>query len=289
MNEKPDYLTDPRVFELNREESRSIFKAEGEYCEDIDLSGNWNFRYFSTPEEVPAGFQHMDASFFSSTIEVPGEIQMQGFGSPHYVNTQYPWDGHEELLPPRIPERYNPVGLYYKQVEISDFKKAFISFYGVETAFDLFVNGSFIGYAEDSFTRSEFDITKHLKKGRNIIIARVFRFSSASWLEDQDFWRFSGIFRPVVITLKKRDEYLVDIDAKTHLSEDLSTGELTMEISSTAPFISAEFNGEKRTEKTTEGKAVFLFKITNPPLWSAEKPNLVEYRISALDASGEEI
>ena len=289
MNEKPDYFTDPRVFELNREESRSIFKAEGEYCEDIDLSGNWNFRYFSTPEEVPAGFQHMDASFFSSTIEVPGEIQMQGFGSPHYVNTQYPWDGHEELLPPRIPERYNPVGLYYKQVEISDFKKAFISFYGVETAFDLFVNGSFIGYAEDSFTRSEFDITKHLKKGRNIIIARVFRFSSASWLEDQDFWRFSGIFRPVVITLKKRDEYLVDIDAKTHLSEDLSTGELTMEISSTAPFISAEFNGENRTEKTTEGKAVFLFKITNPPLWSAEKPNLIEYRISALDASGEEI
>ena len=249
MNEKPDYLTDPRVFELNREESRSIFKAEGEYCEDIDLSGNWNFRYFSTPEEVPAGFQHMDASFFSSTIEVPGEIQMQGFGSPHYVNTQYPWDGHEELLPPRIPERYNPVGLYYKQVEISDFKKAFISFYGVETAFDLFVNGSFIGYAEDSFTRREFDITKHLKKGRNIIIARVFRFSSASWLEDQDFWRFSGIFRPVVITLKKRDEYLMDIDAKTHLSEDLSSGELAMEISSTAPFISAEFNGEKRTEK----------------------------------------
>ena len=289
MSKKPEYLTDPRTYKINRLDSRSIFSVEGIYNEEINLSGEWRFRYFQTPEEVPKDFQTFTSSFFTSTIRVPGEIQMQGYGSPHYVNTQYPWDGHEELSFPMIPERYNPVGLYYKEIEIEDFKKAFISFLGVECAFDLFINGEFVGYAEDSFTRSEFDITNYLKKGTNRIIVRVFRFSSSSWLEDQDFWRFSGIFRPLFITLKKRDEYLIDIDAKTHLSESLEEGRLDVKVKAVSPFIRVSFNGEEKREKTENGIASFSFSISNPPLWSAEKPNLMGYKVTAVSSDGEAV
>ena len=289
MSNIPAYLTDAKTYEINRLAKRSIFKTEGKYTKEIDLSGEWAFRYFKRADEVPEGFENKGGDFFSFKITVPGEIQMQGYGNPHYVNTQYPWDGLEELHFPSVPEEYNPVGLYYKEIEIDEYDKAFISFYGVETAFDLFINGSFIGYSEDSFTRSEFDISSHLVKGINRLVVRVFRFSSASWLEDQDFWRFSGIFRPVKLTLKKRDEYLIDIDTKSHLNESLDEGKLSIKVKANAPEVKVLFSGEEKKEKTERGEASFTFSIKNPPLWSAEKPNLLKYKVSALSKEGEEI
>ena len=289
MSNIPAYLTDAKTYEINRLAKRSIFKTEGKYTKEIDLSGEWAFRYFKRADEVPEGFENKGGDFFSFKITVPGEIQMQGYGNPHYVNTQYPWDGLEELHFPSVPEEYNPVGLYYKEIEIDEYDKAFISFYGVETAFDLFINGSFIGYSEDSFTRSEFDISSHLVKGINRLVVRVFRFSSASWLEDQDFWRFSGIFRPVKLTLKKRDEYLIDIDAKSRLNESLDEGKLSIKVKANAPEVKVLFSGEEKKEKTERGEASFTFSIKNPPLWSAEKPNLLKYKVSALSKEGEEI
>ena len=289
MSRIPGYLGDPRSFRIGLMDARSIFRAEGRYTEDADLSGKWSFLYFERPEDVPEGFESLPLSSFTDEITVPGEIQLSGYGFPHYVNTQYPWDGHERLTAPEIPKLYNPVGLYAREVEIRDARKATLAFYGVETAFDLFINGKFAGYAEDSFTRSEFDITPFIKEGRNLIIVRVFRFSSASWLEDQDFWRFSGIFRPVILTIKKRDEYIIDIDSRSALSDDLKSGELHVKVKTTAARIAVKFNGEKKERESADGEASFSFSIENPPLWSAEKPDLMPFEVTALASDGEEI
>lgn len=289
MSRIPGYLGDPRSFRIGLMDARSIFRAEGRYTEDADLSGKWSFLYFERPEDVPEGFESLPLSSFKDEITVPGEIQLSGYGSPHYVNTQYPWDGHEKLTAPEIPKLYNPVGLYAREVEIRDARKAILAFYGVETAFDLFINGKFAGYAEDSFTRSEFDITPFVKEGKNLIVVRVFRFSSASWLEDQDYWRFSGIFRPVVLTIKKRDEYIVDIDSRSTLSDDFKSGELHVKVKTTAARIAVKFNGEKKERESADGEASFSFSIENPPLWSAEKPDLMPFEVTALASDGEEI
>ncbi|MDZ4975795.1 beta-galactosidase, partial [Clostridium perfringens] len=129
------------------------------------------------------------------TIEVPGHIQLQGYGKPHYVNTMYPWDGHENLIPPQIPKDFNPVGRYAKDFYINNEwkdKPIYISFQGVESAFYILLNGEFVGYSEDSFTPAEFDLTPNIKEGKNRLAVMVVKFSTGSWLEDQDFWRFSG-------------------------------------------------------------------------------------------------
>ena len=289
MSRIPEYLSDPRSFRIGLMDARSIFRAEGRYTEDTDLSGAWSFLYFERPEDVPEGFESFTLSSFKDEITVPREIQLSGYGFPHYVNTQYPWDGHERLTAPEIPKLYNPVGLYAREVEIRDARKATLAFYGVETAFDLFINGKFAGYAEDSFTRSEFDITPFIREGKNLIIVRVFRFSSASWLEDQDFWRFSGIFRPVILTIKKRDEYIIDIDSRSALSDDLKSGELRVKVKTTADRVAVKFNGEEKEEESADGEAAFSFSIENPPLWSAEKPSLMPFEVTAISSDGEEI
>ncbi len=284
MRNYREYLYNPKAFEIGKEKARSIFKTEGKDTLDFDLSGKWLFNYYERPEDVPEGFENFNSDDFTSDIDVPGEIQMQGFGFPHYVNTQYPWDGHEELKAPEIPKLYNPTGLYYKTFTLnSNIKKALIAFYGVETAFDLFINGKFVGYAEDSFSRKEFDVTNHLIHGENKIIVRVFRFSSASWLEDQDFWRFSGIFRPVVMTLKKSSNYLIDIDSRSTLNESLDEGELNVKVITSAPFVKLSFMGNEIVKQVKDMTANAAFTISNPPLWSAEKPNLEKLEISALD------
>ena len=225
-------------------------------------------------------------------IQVPGHIELQGYSQVHYTNTIYPWDGVSELRPPQIDWNDNPVGSYVRYFDLDEplrGKRVCISFQGAEQAIYVWLNGQFVGYAEDSFTRSEFDITPFIKEGRNLIIVRVFRFSSASWLEDQDFWRFSGIFRPVILTIKKRDEYIVDIDSRSALSDDFKRGELRVKVKTTADRVAVRFNGEEKEEESADGEASFSFSIENPPLWSAEKPSLMPFEVTAISSDGEEI
>lgn len=129
-------------------------------------------------------------------------MELQGYGKPQYVNTIYPWEGQEHLRPPFISEKDNPVGSYVRYFDLNDApknKRVFISFQGVETAMYVWLNGEFIGYSEDSFTPSEFELTPYIREKNNKLAVAVFKRSSASWLEDQDFWRFSGIFRDVFL------------------------------------------------------------------------------------------
>ena len=205
-------LSDPRYFAENRLPAHSdhrFYRDETELARGISsfertLDGVWQFDYARNIDAIPQGFTAADYDCHDwETIHVPAHIQMEGHGVPHYTNTTYPWDGHESIVPGEIPTRENPVGCYVKYFAVpEDWDNVFISFAGVDAALALYLNGHFVGYSEDSCTPSDFDLTPYLVSGENKLAAMVFRYASASWLEDQDFWRFSGIYRDVTLYTK---------------------------------------------------------------------------------------
>ena len=168
------------------------------------LSGVWKFHYAENPAATIPGFEDVgfDASDWDD-IPVPAHIQLEGYDVPQYVNVQYPWDGQEQIEPGQIPTRFNPVASYLRSFTLDRPLEAgetvSIVFEGAESAIALWCNGTYIGYATDSFTPSEFDLTGALVPGENRIAAQVIKWSSGSWLEDQDMFRFSGLFRDVVL------------------------------------------------------------------------------------------
>ena len=199
-------LSDPRYFAENRLPAHSdhrFYRDETELARGISsfentLGGVWQFAYARNIDAIPQGFTAANYDCHDwETIHVPAHIQMEGHGVPHYTNTTYPWDGHESIVPGEIPTRENPVGCYVKYFAVPEgWENVFISFAGVDAALALYLNGHFVGYSEDSCTPSDFDLTPYLVSGENKLAAMVFRYASASWLEDQDFWRFSGIYLP---------------------------------------------------------------------------------------------
>ncbi len=206
-----DWLTDPEVFAVNRIAAHSDHRIYANHLEaDADnssliqnLNGTWKFAWAKNPSEWEQKFyEESDSTDNFDNIQVPGHMELQGYGKPQYVNTIYPWEGQEHLRPPFISEKDNPVGSYVRYFDLNDAlknKRVFISFQGVETAMYVWLNGEFIGYSEDSFTPSEFELTPYIREKDNKLAVAVFKRSSASWLEDQDFWRFSGIFRDVFL------------------------------------------------------------------------------------------
>lgn len=200
-----EWLTNPEIFRINREDTHSdhSFTLYGRESRQY-LNGEWKFSYSERPADRNTKMFSKDYRIQNlANIQVPGHIQLQGYGNPQYVNIMYPWDGNYEVKAPAVPMEVNPVGSYVKDVVIDKAlmkgSRQYISFQGVESAFYLYVNGKFVGYSEDSFTPSEFDITDFITEGINRIGVEVYKWSSASWLEDQDFFRFSGIFRDVYI------------------------------------------------------------------------------------------
>ncbi len=205
-------LSDIRVFEENRLPAHSdhdFFRNEDEADKGESgfvhmLNGMWKIHYDERVCDAPEGFWNEDYDVtYWREIKVPAHIQMEGCGHPAYVNTQYPWDGRELLEPGEVPQGFNPVASYVRFFTLPESMKegpVYISFQGAESGLALWLNGHYVGYAEDGFTPSEFDLTPYIKrKGSNRLAVRVFRFSSASWCEDQDFFRFSGIFRDVYL------------------------------------------------------------------------------------------
>ena len=133
---------------------------------------------------------------------MPAHIQMEGFDSPQYTNTQYPWEGREDIRPGEIPEYFNPVASYVKYFTVPEpmkGKRLFISFQGAESALALWMNGTYVGYRADSFTPSDFELTPYVKEGKNKLAVQVFKWTGGSWCEDQDFYRFSGLYRDVFL------------------------------------------------------------------------------------------
>ena len=289
-----EWLANPEIYEVNREKAHSdhtYTTKDGNLRQS--LNGTWKFNYTEHPDSRPADFYKTDFDVTSfDDIIVPGHIQLQGYDKPQYVNTQYPWEGHEQLVPPQIPKKRNPVGSYVKFFDVDKellSKETFISFQGVETAIYVWLNGEFVGYSEDSFTPSEFNITPYLKEKNNKLAVEVYRYSTASWLEDQDFWRFSGIFRDVYLyavpEIHVRDmKVIADYDYENGngiLATELDIiGDSDYEIKLTL----TDKNGIKVYEGNTANVSASIPDIMP---WSAEQPNL--YTITAEISSDSEI
>ena len=289
-----EWLANPEIYEVNREKAHSdhtYTTKDGNLRQS--LNGTWKFNYTEHPDSRPADFYKTDFDVTSfDDIIVPGHIQLQGYDKPQYVNTQYPWEGHEQLVPPQIPKKCNPVGSYVKFFNVDKEllgKETFISFQGVETAIYVWLNGEFVGYSEDSFTPSEFNITPYLKEKNNKLAVEVYRYSTASWLEDQDFWRFSGIFRDVYLyavpEIHVRDmKVIADYDYENGngiLATELDIiGDSDYEIKLTL----TDKNGIKVYEGNTANVSASIPDIMP---WSAEQPNL--YTLTAEISSDSEI
>ena len=208
-------ITNPNLQWINKEPARSSFisypdKASAQSGQTpfrISLNGIWKFFFTENPAFLPAGFARSDFDILSwSDIQVPGNWEIQGFGTPIYVNHPHEFvsKGYPPYLqapdPPNVPKDFNPVGIYRRSFEVpASWKgqRVFISLDGVKSATYLFINGKEVGMSKDSKTPARFDITDYLQSGRNIVALEVYRWSDASYLECQDFWRISGIERDV--------------------------------------------------------------------------------------------
>ena len=234
--EKPslEWLSNPEIFGVNRAKAHSdhVYTVSGDDLKQY-INGSWKFTYAEDPAMRIADFYKTDYDIEQlGNIMVPGHIQLQGYGQLQYVNCMYPWDGIEDVLPPEVPEHSNPVGGYVKDIEIAEDllnKRLFISFQGVESAFYLYINDQFVGYSEDSFTPSEFEITSYVHSGKNRIGVEVYQRSTGAWLEDQDFWRFSGIFRDVYIYAVP-EVHVRDLFVHTNVDDAYKNATITLDV-----------------------------------------------------------
>lgn len=288
------WLTDPEVFQINRRDAHSDHWFY-EKMEDINLeeemplkqslNGQWKFSYAKNPHLRIKDFYKMDfdCSDFDN-ITVPGHIQMQGYDKNQYINTMYPWDGHDELRPPNISSRYNPVGSYVTSFTLKEElnnKPVYLSFQGVETAFYVWLNGEFVGFSEDSFTPSEFSISEYLREGENKLAVEVYKRSSASWIEDQDFWRFSGIFREVYL-YGVPSTHIEDMFIKTELDSSYQHANLSIELVMSGDmdtYVIAELISKEKENinigKYDSNENLYIQKTFDERrLWSAEDPYL---------------
>ena len=286
MNADMKWLDNPEVFKVNQLEPHS------DHCYYLDysdmkkeknpllqsLNGQWEFAYSKNVMERPVDFykETFDASGFDK-IMVPGHIELAGYDKIRYINTMYPWEGKEYHRGAYSMEatgaeegmfseaQYNPVGSYIKYFDLDKNmcgKRIHICFEGVEEAMYLWLNGQFIGYAEDSFTPSEFDLTPYIKEKGNVLAVQVHKMSTAAFLEDQDFFRFFGIFRNV--TLKAiPDVHLEDVWFKPVLNQDNESGSVSVSMKVSAPDsqnVTAGFILKDREENILVEKSLQLNK-----------------------------
>ena len=234
-------IHDPKFFKENCMAAHSdhvTYKNEAEAVEQnssfrLSLDGIWKFHYAKNDAQTIPGFEAEDYNCRPwDDIRVPAHIQMEGYDIPQYANIQYPWDGREDVWRDAVPTDFNPVASYVKYFTLPEgFVKngLYISFQGVESGFALWLNGSYVGYSEDSFTPSEFDLTPYVKEGENKLALKVFKWTSSSWCEDQDFYRFSGIFRSVYLyTMPKVHVY--DLKVQPVVEESLESADLVLDM-----------------------------------------------------------
>ena len=300
---KFDYgkIKDPTFFAQNRVKAHSdhhYYKNHRELAEKNEsfrqnLNGLWKFQYARNLAEAPDGFEAEDFDCKGwEDIRVPAHIQMEGYDKPQYVNVQYPWDGHEAIEPGEIPTQFNPVASYAKYFTVPENmqgKRLFVSFQGVESGFALWCNGSYVGYSEDTFTPSEFELTSYLKEGENKLAVQVFKWTSGSWCEDQDFFRFSGIFRDVYL-YSIPDTHVSDIRIKTILNDTYDRGNLEIVLEAIGNgkvelILTRQGEEAARTEvEIKDGQSTVVeLTIEQPALWSAEQPNLYDLMIQVTD------
>lgn len=324
------WLDDPEVFRINQlkahsdheyfEDYEKLNTGENPWCQS--LNGQWKFCFSKNAKCRPEHFYETtyDHSSFDQ-ITVPGHIELAGYDQIRYINLMYPWEGKSYRRGAYSLENagdgsgmfseaeYNPVGSYIKEFDLKKElvgKRIRICFEGVEQAMYLWLNGHFIGYAEDSFTPSEFDLTPYIKETGNVLAVEVYKMSTAAFLEDQDFFRFFGIFRNV--TLKVIPEiHVEDLWIQPKLETDLSGGSISVEVTVsalkqqklTARFLFRDHSGARLLEENipfkeqsdTKEEIEYTGKVTaaleKVHCWSNEDPYLYQAVIELLDEKGQ--
>lgn len=329
---EPRDWENPAVFNINREEPNSSFisfQDEKSALEGVkanspnykSLDGLWKFNWVKTPDQRPYWFFKDDYDTRDwKEIQVPSNWQMKGYDIPVYANITYPFWTYEDVFnskgtgsyhykkaPPAIPHDWNPVGSYKRSFTIpSDWKnkEVFLHFGAVSSAFYVWVNEKPVGYSEDSKTPAEFDITPYLKSGKNSLAVEVYRWSDGSYLEDQDFWRLSGIQRTVFLHARPKT-YIKDFFAVGSLENHYSDGilktnvVLASKVDDKDKFIveaclydgALRIYSETKDAQLSDNKASlnFVKKIQKIKKWSAEKPNLYSLILNLRNKDGDVI
>ena len=296
-------VKDPQYFKDGRMDAHSdhTYYRDGEEAKEketsfrYDLNGIWKFHYARNYGSAIPEFEKTEYCCKDwDDIRVPAHIQMEGYDAPQYANVQYPWEGHEDIHPGEIPEHFNPVASYVKYFEVPEEmqgKRLFISFQGAESGIALWLNGHFVGYSEDSFTPSEFELTEYVKEGENKLAAQVFKWTASSWCEDQDFFRFSGIYRDVYLYTVP-EVHVYDLQIRAIPDETLSAAALEIRTNTWGKGevkITLSKDGETVIEdkKALDGEEIYAWKVENPVLWSAEDPQLYDLTMEIYNESGE--
>ena len=276
-------------------------------CKEIvSLDGQWLFHWSRKPEERPVDFYREDYDVSGwDKITVPGNWQMQGFGTPIYININYPFVRNRPSVTTEPPkdwtayENRNPVGSYVTFVDVTKdmlSKNLILHFGGVHSAFYVWINGLRVGYSQNSMSPAEFDVTSYLREGRNKLAVEVYRWCDGSYLEDQDMWRLSGIFRSVELWVRPL-VHIADYHVTAVPNKDYTKATVTADIAlcntgkKTAKNLRAVLNLDGKTiDGTLKALAVgdtthmqLTYLINNPKLWSAEKPNLYPFSVELQD------
>ncbi|MBD3415088.1 MAG: DUF4981 domain-containing protein [Candidatus Aminicenantes bacterium] len=310
---EPRDWENPAVFQINREPPRTSFipysneeqaaadqKQESPYY--FNLNGMWRFHWSRKPADRPYYFYKQDYSTSGwDWIQVPSNWELQGYGIPIYINAGYPF----EKNPPYIHHNYNPVGSYKRDFKLPKSwkdKEIFIHFSAVSSAMYVWINGQKVGYNEGSKTPAEFRITPHIKQNRNSVAVEVYRWCDGSYLEDQDFWRLSGIQRDVYL-LARNQVYIRDFFAKPELIHEGRGGKLSLYVElkshqtkSKRHTIEFSLMDKKKeilsgaeTIAIEKGKNVLMFskETEAPKKWSAETPHLYSLILTLKNSTGE--
>ncbi len=315
-------VKDPTIFQQNRLPAHSDHEwytskeavKTGRSDQKVSLNGVWYFHYAKNPSLAPAGFEAADYNVRNwDRIRVPAHIQMEGYDIPQYANTQYPWEGRNEVEQGEIPMDFNPTASYVTYINVPKSMKnspVYIQFDGVESGFALWCNGEYVGYSEDSFTPSAFELTPYLKDGENKLAVQVYKWTAGSWCEDQDFYRFSGIFRDVYLyTVPKI--HIQDLSVQTMLDDSCENAvlKLNLEIASRTEMKTKTLQaaGNRKNCQSVrillqkEGEVILdetlrpvdnvdnlhaEFNISSPKLWSAEIPTLYDLCFEVKDERG---
>lgn len=292
----PEYFCDGRMeaYSDHAYYASETDMLDGESLFAESLNGIWKFHYARNYGAVIRGFEKEEYCCSSwDDIRVPAHIQMEGYDVPQYANTQYPWEGREDIRPGEIPEYFNPVASYVKYFSVPERmkgKRIFVSFQGAESGLAVWLNGVFIGYSEDSFTPSDFELTGYLKEGQNKLAVQVFKWTAGSWCEDQDFYRFSGLYRDVFLYTVP-NVHIRDLRIRAIPDETLQKAELEI-VSCTWGEGKARFVLSRHgkvfvdEEKELNRENRFVWEVDHPALWSAEVPNLYDLMITVTGKDG---
>ena len=304
----PDW-ENPAVLGINKLPYHATLQLPSKWkeCKEIvSLDGEWQFHWSRNPEERPVGFEREDYDVSQwHKIKVPGNWQTQGFGTPIYTNIEYPFKRNRPSVtsePPRdwtAYENRNPVGSYVTFVNVTKemlAKNLILHFGGVHSAMYVWLNGKKVGYSQNSMSPAEFDVTSYLREGMNKLAVEVYRWSDGSYLEDQDMWRLSGIFREVQLWVRPL-VHIADYHVTAVPNNDYSEADVCAKISicntgkryaKVFPVFKIEkkINSQLRPLAINAGDTVcqiYHYTLKNPQLWSAEKPNLYPFSVELQD------